>query len=218
MTESLAIILSGLIGGVLAAIMTAVFTRYVERSRNTENFRVLLIQKRVDTALRIQGSLQGIASQFLTDIEAINDTNKLRDNFIGVRRKIVSLVEETAFTNILIYGYVSGLVYSGILHDLDLNLKPTDFKNDLRRRINFILAGYSLSLARSTLEFWSLDTDVGDFSVVQSWAKLDSSNWQNAGKSFHKFTSFIQQNSNKKLIAAIKKQRKAMVTFQSKTG
>jgi predicted NAD-dependent protein-ADP-ribosyltransferase YbiA (DUF1768 family) len=97
-------------------------------------------------------------------------------------------------------------------------LKPTDFKNDLRRRINFVLAGYSLSLARSTLEFWSLDTDIGDFSVVQSWAKLDSSNWQNAGKSFHKFTSFIQQNSNKKLIAAIKKQRKAMVTSQSKTG
>jgi len=80
------------------------------------------------------------------------------------------------------------------------------------------LAGYSLVLARSSLEFWSLDTDIGDCSIVQSWAKLDSINWQNSGKSFHNFTSFIQQNSNKKLIASIKKQRKTAAIFKLKQG
>lgn len=111
-------IFSALIGGVVAVIVTALLTRYVEWNRNIESFRSSLIQKRVETALHIQTGLQDLANQFLDDIESASETQQIVERFVRIRRRVISLAEETTFTNMLIYGYVSGLVYSGLLHDL----------------------------------------------------------------------------------------------------
>lgn len=200
--------LIGLLGAIVGALMAAGLTQYVERRKNIEAFRSVLLEKRVDVALQVQSALNEAVVTFNEGLAECKSTDEVIRHYRTQRRQILVALSDAAFTNVLIYGYVQGLIHSNLLHDAeksDLLGRGTlsDAKMNLRRVLSFLTTAYSFALLHSTQAVWEVDPDVERLKSIEEMAKSDVQRWYDEQRDMRRFKFTFETTSNQQLLTMV---------------
>jgi hypothetical protein len=199
---------TALVSAAIAAVLTWAFTRSIERAKQQEAFKVALVQKRVDTALHVQAELNKLAGEFMDSAADCHDEAALRDCYLRTRRKIVTLMGQTAFTNPLLYGYVNGLLREDFLYEVEEKNRGSgliEAHREYRYALRFMNLGYSLALYRSTQAVWDFEPGTAGLGAVEALAGRDVREWHAIGHDMSRYESVLEKLSAEELGAIIAK-------------
>lgn len=204
-TVALITFVAALLGTLFSTLLTWAFARRMERAKQREAFAALHFTKRMETALQIRSELCAQRDAFLACMDDCADADSLRAAYARTRRSMVGTLGQSAFTNVLIYGYAQGLLHSGVLHDVELFTggKVADIRLDLRRRLEFVLQGYSLALLRSDADVWDIAYTPARTAAAETLAKTDVQTWYDEQRDMRRFTYKLSTMSRQDLAAQL---------------